>query len=88
MYNVYLRVSLRPSILDPQGKATCQALQQLGYEAIRGVRIGKWIELHLEAPSAAEAERLALEAARKLLANPVMEDFAIVGIEALQAECA
>jgi phosphoribosylformylglycinamidine synthase len=85
MYRVHVRVRLRPSILDPQGKATRQALRQLGYEALEEVRIGKWIELTLRAPDPAEAERLAEEAARKLLANPVMEDFDILAVETIEA---
>lgn len=77
MYRATVRISLRPSILDPQGKAIRHALHNLGYDGIREVRAGKLIELLLQADDAAEAERLAREAAEKLLANPVMEEYSI-----------
>ncbi len=75
MFKAIVTVRLRPSILDPQGKAVHHALQNLGYEAVTQVRIGKVIDLWIEADAADEAARLAREAAEKLLANPVMEDF-------------
>jgi len=77
VYRATVRVTLRPSILDPQGKAIRHALHSLGYDAIQDVRAGKLIELIVSATDAADAERLAREAAEKLLANPVMEDFTI-----------
>lgn len=77
MFKATVTVRLRPSILDPQGKAVHHALQNLGYQAVTQVRIGKVIDLWIEADSAAAAERMAREAAEKLLANPVMEDFDI-----------
>ena len=75
MFKASVTVRLRPSILDPQGKAVLHALQNLGYEAVTQVRIGKVIDLWIKADTADEAERIAREAAEKLLANPVMEDF-------------
>lgn len=77
MYRALVRVTLRPSILDPQGKAIRHALHSLGYDSVQDVRAGKLIELLLDAESPEEAERLAREAADRLLANPVMEDFAV-----------
>lgn len=82
MYRAVVTVTLRPSILDPQGKAVQRALHSLGHEAVASVRAGKHIELMLDAPSAAEAERVARDACRQLLANPVMEDFAVAVEEA------
>ncbi|MDQ7040352.1 MAG: phosphoribosylformylglycinamidine synthase subunit PurS [Rhodothermus sp.] len=75
MFKATVTVRLRPSILDPQGKAVHHALQNLGYAAVTQVRIGKVIDLWIDADSAETAERIAREAAEKLLANPVMEDF-------------
>jgi phosphoribosylformylglycinamidine synthase subunit PurS len=77
VYRATVRVTLRPSILDPQGKAIRHALHSLGYDSVQDVRAGKLIELVLAAESPEEAERLAREAADKLLANPVMEDFTV-----------
>lgn len=64
-------------LLDPQGKATLHGLQQLGMTSVRNVRIGKHIRLELEAATADEARALAEDASRRLLANPVMENFSI-----------
>jgi len=78
-----IRVTLRPSILDPQGKAVQHAIASLGAGAVSDVRIGKYIEAKIDAKSEADARRTAEEMCRKLLANPVMEDytFDIAGTE-------
>lgn len=70
-------VTLKPSILDPQGKTILGALAALGYEGVEDVRQGKFFELELAAPSAAEARRLAGEMADRLLANPVIESYRV-----------
>lgn len=77
MFRAVVRVTLRPSILDPQGKAIRHTLHNLGYRNVTDVRAGKLLELLIDAEDPAEAEQLAQEAASKLLANPVMEDFTI-----------
>lgn len=87
MYKATVRITLRPSILDPQGKAIHHALDSLGYEAVEDVRSGKLVELTVATGDAAEAERVAREAAEKLLANPVMEDFTVV-VEPLEPAAA
>ena len=76
-FSVKINITLRESILDPQGKATQHALQELGFNGIESVRIGKLVELTIEAEDEQEAEQRATEAAQKLLANPVMEDFTV-----------
>ena len=85
MYRVSVRITLRPSILDPQGKAVQGALAQLGQSAVGGVRMGKYAELTVDAASEAEARAAAETACETLLANPVMEDFEVVSVEALEA---
>lgn len=77
MFKATVRITLRPSILDPQGKAVRQALHSLGYGGVESVRTGKLIEMQIDAAGRDEAERIAVEAAEKLLANLVMEDFAV-----------
>lgn len=77
MFRALVRITLRPSILDPQGKAIRHALHNLGYDRVEDVRAGKLIELTLAADDASEAERMAREAAERLLANTVMEDFTV-----------
>lgn len=68
-------MTLRQSILDPQGKAVEHGVHSLGYDRVRNVRIGKFVELSVEASTKAEAEKITREVSEKLLANPVMEDF-------------
>ena len=76
-----VEVMLKPDVLDPQGKAICAACGQLGYRAVESVRQGKLFEIELSATSEPEARRLLEELAAKLLANPVIEDYAILKIE-------
>ena len=66
-------VTLKPSILDPQGKTIAQALHTLGYDAITAVRQGKFFELDIEADSPDDARATASEVAERVLANPVIE---------------
>lgn len=77
MYKATISVTLRPSILDPQGKTVHHALVNLGYDVVRRVRMGKHAELWIEADTEAEARRVAEEACDKLIANPVTENYAI-----------
>lgn len=76
-FRVHVRVIPRPGLLDPQGQAVEHALAALGFAGVGEVRIGKAIELRLEADSAADAERTARTMCERLLANPVTEDFVI-----------
>ena len=76
-FHVGIEITLRSSILDPQGKATKHALDQLGFTGIQDVRIGKYVEMNVEAADEAAARAMAREACQKLLANEVMEDFHI-----------
>jgi phosphoribosylformylglycinamidine synthase len=77
--NFVAEIKIMPlkELLDPQGKAVMGALSNLGIKSISDVRIGKHIQLNMEAASAEEARAIAEEAAQKLLANPVMEEFTI-----------
>lgn len=75
---VAVKVRLKPSILDPQGKAVHNALSHLGFSGILDVRVGKLIELELDDDiSRDNADKMIEEAGRKLLSNPVIEDFEI-----------
>jgi len=64
-------------LLDPQGKAVLGTLQNLNFRNINEVRIGKNITLQIEAESEADAIKIAEDASKKLLANPVMEYFEV-----------
>jgi phosphoribosylformylglycinamidine synthase len=72
---VKVYVTLKPSILDPQGKTITQALHTLGYDAITDVRQGKFFELDIEAHSPDDARAAASEVAERVLANPVIESY-------------
>lgn len=85
-FHVEVRVKPRPGLLDPEGKAIHHALDSLGYDSVAGVRVGKVIDLELEAASGDEAEARAREMCRKLLANPVTEDFELTLAEAPSEE--
>jgi phosphoribosylformylglycinamidine synthase len=72
---VLIDVMLKDGILDPQGKTVEENLPSLGFEGVSGVRVGKHIELEIEAPSRDDAARRIEDMSRKLLSNPVIEDF-------------
>jgi phosphoribosylformylglycinamidine synthase subunit PurS len=76
-FSVQVRVMPLKELLDPQGKAVMGGLQNLGIQTIQDVRIGKTIQLQVNAASADEAKKIAEDASIKLLANPVMEYFEI-----------
>lgn len=67
-------VTLKPSILDPQGKTIAQALHTMGYDTINDVRQGKFFELDIGGDSAEAVRQTALEVAERVLANPVIEN--------------
>ena len=75
-------VTLKPDVLDPQGKAIVNASASLGYEAVTSVRQGKLFEVELDAPDESSARALLGELSAKLLSNPVIEDFQIVKVDA------
>ena len=71
-------VTLKPGILDPQGKAIHHAAELLGFAKIKDVRQGKYFEIQLNDDlTAAEAEEATQKIARDVLANPVIEDFSV-----------
>jgi len=70
-----IRVRLKNGILDPQGKTVNNALNHLGFKGIQNVRIGKLIEFDIQEKDKSTASQKIEEACRKLLANPVIEDF-------------
>ncbi|MEX0833532.1 MAG: phosphoribosylformylglycinamidine synthase subunit PurS [Actinomycetota bacterium] len=76
-------VSLKDGLLDPQGKAIEGSLPTMGWSNVSGVRVGKHIELIVEADDEAAARRQVEEIAERLLSNPVIEDFRIVDAEEL-----
>ena len=76
-YTVQVKVMPLKDLLDPQGKAVMGGLKNLGISSVTDVRIGKHIDLQVEAATKEEAIAIAEEATKKLLANPVMEVYEI-----------
>ena len=76
-----IKVMPLKELLDPQGKAVMSGLMNLGLKSVEDVRIGKHIVLKIEGQSKEEATSIATDAAKKLLANQVMEEFSIEIIE-------
>jgi phosphoribosylformylglycinamidine synthase subunit PurS len=74
MYKVKVYVTLRESVLDPQGTAVKGALHSLSYKEVQDVRIGKFMELVIE-KSVRDIDVLVREMCEKLLANTVIEDY-------------
>jgi phosphoribosylformylglycinamidine synthase len=72
---VKIFVSLKSGVLDPQGKAIERSLHTLGYTEVQDVRMGKYLELNIEASSHEAAESRMRQMCEKLLANPVIEDY-------------
>ena len=71
-------VTLRAGVLDPAGKAVADSLNQLGFDEVKGVRIGKLLEVELDDALSKDAAKERLEAmGRQLLANTVIEDFSV-----------
>jgi len=76
-YSVHINVMPLKELLDPQGKTVLGGLNNLGLKTVEDVRIGKHITLEVEANTESEARQIAEEASKKLLANPVMEQYEI-----------
>lgn len=74
---VVVDVMPKPEILDPQGQAIAAALPKLGFAGVRGVRAGKRFEIELEGELTPAALAEVREAAARLLANPVIEDYTV-----------
>lgn len=85
MFKAKVLITLRSSILDPQGKAVENSLKSIGFDKIEDTRIGKFIELTINESSSDAAYSIAEDACKKLLANPVMEDF-LITLEDLNVE--
>ncbi|MBT4932631.1 MAG: phosphoribosylformylglycinamidine synthase subunit PurS [Rhodospirillaceae bacterium] len=72
-----IHVTLKPGVLDPQGKAVQHALGSLGFSGVDGVRQGKFIEIDLSETDAVRARENVEAMCKQLLANTVIEDYSI-----------
>ena len=75
MYLAKVYVSLKPTVNDPQGLTIKGALHELGFQNVSRVRAGKYMEVLVEEANRAKAQKQLDEMCRKLLANPVIENF-------------
>ncbi len=75
MFLARVYVTLKPTVNDPQGLTIRGGLHSLGFDTVDSVRAGKYLEIRLDGKTRAEAEAQVTEMCRKLLANPVIEDF-------------
>jgi phosphoribosylformylglycinamidine synthase len=74
-YLASIDVMLKPLVNDPQGLAVRDGLGHLGFDSVQSVRVGKRIEMTVDAADRATADAAVTEMCQKLLANPVIEDF-------------
>jgi phosphoribosylformylglycinamidine synthase len=75
MYLAKIYVTLKPTVNDPQGLTIKGALHNLGYSQVHSVRVGKYMEIKLNETERSRAEAQVQEMCRRLLANPVIENF-------------
>ncbi len=71
-------VTLKPGLADPQGKAVEASLPGLGFSSVSDVHIGRHVRLDIDAPDETEARAQVDEIARRLLSNPVIEDYRVL----------
>jgi phosphoribosylformylglycinamidine synthase PurS subunit len=83
-YRLEVRIKPRPGLLDPQGKAIHHSLNSLGWDGVQDVRVGKAIYIDIDSDSEAAAMEAADAMCRKLLANPVTEDYEVAMVGKLE----
>jgi phosphoribosylformylglycinamidine synthase len=81
-FTVEVRVSLKPGLSDPAGKAVESSLPTLGWSNVRSVRVGKHLTLEVDAADEAAARAQVDAMAIRLLSNPVIEDYRVIGVVA------
>jgi phosphoribosylformylglycinamidine synthase subunit PurS len=77
MFRIAVHITPRKGLLDPQGNAVKGALHTLGFNGVKEVHVGRYIILEVDSYDAITAEEIVTDMCRKLLANPVTEDFEI-----------
>lgn len=76
-YQASIQITLKKGILDVQGKAVENALHAIEFPMLNNLRIGKFVEMTVEAENNEKAKALVIDACNKLVANPIIEDFKI-----------
>lgn len=85
LFSVLVEVSLREGVADPQGATIERSLPHLGFDGVRGVRVGKAIRFDLDAADEAAARAEVEDLCQRFLTNPVIEDAAITVTEGARA---
>ncbi|MEG6617293.1 phosphoribosylformylglycinamidine synthase subunit PurS [Peptococcaceae bacterium 1198_IL3148] len=75
MFQAKIYITLRKSVLDPQGSVVTKSLHAMGYENVAEVRVGRYLVVDINAADPNDAETQVHEMCKKLLANPVIEDY-------------
>ncbi len=81
-YHVQVEITLKPTVMDAQGTTIEKAIHKLGHVDVNNVRIGKFVTLEVEADSPAKAKEIAENVSHELLANPIIEQYAVQVMEA------
>jgi len=82
MFEVKVNVTLKKTVVDPQGLTVKHALDSLGYKGLDEVRVGKLVTFKLDLNDKVQAEKQVAEMCQKLLANPIIEDYTYIISEA------
>ncbi len=82
MWKARIQVTLKESVLDPQGETVEKALKTLGYLNVEDVRVGKYLEVTVEGRDKEDVEKQVVEMCQRLLTNPVIEDYTFEVTEA------
>lgn len=77
MFQAKIHVTLKRSVLDPQGKTILNALHSLGFAEAKEVRVGKYLEVRLDGGEKSELEEKLRAMCDKLLSNPVIEEYSV-----------
>ena len=75
MFLARVSVRLKPAVSDPQGQTIQGGLHQLGFEGVKSVRAGKYLEIELDAATESDARRQLADMCERLLANPIIEEY-------------
>jgi len=76
-FQAKVHVTLKKSVLDPQGQTILHAMDHMGFESVSGCRVGKFFEVEIESDSPESAKKKVEQAAKDILSNPVIEDFTV-----------
>lgn len=88
LFHVQVEVTLKPTVMDAQGSTIERALHKMGHAGVQHVRIGKFVTMEIEAESVDAARTAGEEMCRELLANPIIEQYAVHVVEAEKASMA